>query len=292
MRPAVRERAIKFGSHDGLVGIVTEPTSPRGGARQAVVMSNIGTHHRVGPYRIYAELARALAAAGYWVLRFDLSGNGDSENRPGTLDLAQSMFLDVTEAMDWMAAHAQVESFLLVGLCSGVDSAYAVAVADRRVSAAVFIDGYTYPTPPFYVRRYLLRPFAPQRWRRYFKRRMAEAARKGRAELASPDPIFARAYPSLAQFRADVAAMTGRGTALLFAFTGGYFNLYYNARGQLFEQLGRDIARDRLTVEFMPEADHIFSKVQHRADLVTRIVTWASGLEAPSAKREEVYGRT
>ena len=73
----MKEHAIVFGREATSVGIVTEPaakhTSP---SLPAVVILNSGVIHRVGPNRIYVALARDLAALGFPVLRFDLSGIG------------------------------------------------------------------------------------------------------------------------------------------------------------------------------------------------------------------------
>src|ERR1700737_827583 len=100
---SVIERVHMFGSHRGLIGVLTEPlsTNKRPDA-PAVVFSNVGLNHRVGPGRVYVELARKLAGAGFVALRFDLSGFGDSERRRtdgGDLDRAA---LDTREALDFL----------------------------------------------------------------------------------------------------------------------------------------------------------------------------------------------
>ena len=79
-----RERVYKFGSHGGLVGILTEPvgdTQTLTDKRPAIVVSNVGLNHRPGPNRIWVEFARRMAEKGFVTLRFDLSGLGDSESR-------------------------------------------------------------------------------------------------------------------------------------------------------------------------------------------------------------------
>ena len=102
----MRERAIQFGSHRGLVGIVTTPDATPDAPRptRAIVMANVGLHHRVGPYRLYVDLARRLAARGFAALRFDLSGLGDSAARPGTMSDIERGILDMTEGMAWLEA--------------------------------------------------------------------------------------------------------------------------------------------------------------------------------------------
>ena len=96
------ERAVVFGPDQTLVGIVTSPEHAPAGGTRAVIMANIGLHHRVGPYRLYVDLARRLAARGLVALRFDLSGLGDSAPRQDTLSDIERGASDLREAMDWL----------------------------------------------------------------------------------------------------------------------------------------------------------------------------------------------
>jgi len=276
----MRERAVVFGSHGGLVGVVTHPNAEGVGARRAVIVANVGLHHHAGPFRLYVELARALAHSGWHTLRFDLSGLGDSQARPGQLDDAAQAVLDVTEAMNWLETHLQISRFVLIGLCSGTDSAHAVTLADQRVAGAVFIDGYTYRTLGYHVRRHTVRYLQGKRWMRYAARRVHTFASQ---ESPSPVPdVFVREYPSRSRFRDDVARMTGRGTRLLFVYTGS-FDCYYNGRRQLFETLGRAIpasSESRIDVQMLPGADHVFTSAAQRAQLLGRIAKWLGTIDA------------
>lgn len=291
------ERAVSIGPAR-LMGIVTEPVASGGGAerpRRALLAANIGLHHRVGPFRIYVELARAAAARGWYVLRFDLSGLGESEPRPeGTGDTEQAV-RDTIEAMDWMAERHGIEEFVLVGLCSGVDAAHATALVDPRVVGAAFIDGYSYRTPGHLLRRHVLRLLQLGRWRRYLGRRLAarpsaagdRARPAGGAERAVTDPataglLFARRYPSRARFRQDVAALTRRGARLLFVYTGAV-DEHFNSERQLAETLGRRVPRDRVAVAILRHADHVLTGLAERARLVALLVRWLDG-GAPDAR--------
>jgi dienelactone hydrolase len=266
------ERVVRFGRNGTLVGILTEPAAAdpaASGCRGAVVMSNIGFHHRVGPYRLYVELARRLVAAGWHVLRFDLSGLGDSEAAgDGSEALAGAAADDVDAGLAWLSASLGVERFVLVGVCSGVDSTHAAALRDPRVVGAVFIDGYTYPTPGYRLRHYTLRFLSAERWKRYFRRRRDGGySRRGAT-------VFDRTYPPLAQFQHEVATMIGHGARLLFVFTGTIAGAY-NARTQLFEMLGPGVPREQVDVEWAASADHLFSSVTQRAALLDRIARWS-----------------
>lgn len=281
------ERAVVFGSHHGLVGVLTEPTNGASDEPRAVVVSNIGHHHRVGPFRLYVELARRLAASGWHTLRFDLSGHGDSASRPGAMSDDDAATLDVGEAIDWLVDRYGVRRVVLVGLCSGVASTHAVALTDPRVNGAVFIDGYSYPTGGFYLRAYTLRYLQPTRWIRYARRRLfpltAGGSRVPSADARTVAPILARQNPPREQFRRDIACMTARRTRLLFVFTGSTY-YRYNGRSQIFETLGATISTDYIEVAQLPRADHLFTGLDHRAQFLDVIEDWLRPFNAMSAQ--------
>ncbi len=214
------ERVHTFGSHRGLVGIVTEPSGDeaRPGA-PTLIFSNIGLNHRVGPNRLYVEFARKLAASGFRSLRFDLSGFGDSKpRRGGGTDIERATF-DTREAMDFLEKRG-IERFVLVGLCSGVDSAHRAALQDERVVGTIFIDGYTYRNAGFWLRFWTVRNAQPARWRRFVRVRLARLL--GKRPLGDIDDlpvIFEREYPTRQEFATDLAALSARSLKMLFVYT-------------------------------------------------------------------------
>lgn len=255
-----------------LVGIHTAPDVPADGVQRAVLMSNIGMHHRVGPFRIYVELARSLAAAGFHVLRFDMSGMGDSEQRHDVVTAADRARADFDDAMQVLTRELGISEFVLVGLCSGVDSTHNTATNDPRVHGAVFIDGYSYPTAGFRLRHYFVRPLQVERWTRYVQRRL-----RGRPLVDDGTSVFVREYPSREQFGRDVARMTHRGARVLFVYSGG---MYYrvNSPNQLFEMVGSGVVRDHVAVRTMFQADHVFTSVAKRRELVQSVTDWVSAI--------------
>lgn len=279
----MRERVQVFGSQGGLVGVLTEPDPgrEREGA-PALVVSNVGLNHRPGPNRLYVDLARSLAARGFSTLRFDLSGLGDSApRRDAPSDLGRAV-LDVSEAMDHLAHKRGARSFALMGICSGTDSTHTLATTDPRVSAAIFVDGYAYTTPLSTLHHYTLRNLEPGRWRR-FARRFYEQRVARRAQAREPgeaSEVYDRAYPTLEQFRADVARMSARGCESLFVYTGAWNYAYL---GQFDDMTrGVDLA-GRVRVEHFPRADHTFTAMNERARLFDTLGGW---LEARFPARE------
>ncbi len=136
---------------NGLSGVLTEPalhTSPGSPIRTtAVVLTNIGSSHRVGNHRLYVNIARTLAANGFRVLRFDRAGMGYSRATPQGQEnevYAQAGIADVQAAMDFLQAHRASTGFVLGGLCSGAYFSYHAAVLDPRAVGLVMINPLTF----------------------------------------------------------------------------------------------------------------------------------------------------
>ncbi len=54
--------------------------------RRGVILLNAGADYHMGASRLYVSLARRWARSGYYVLRMDLAGLGDSNTRAGKTD--------------------------------------------------------------------------------------------------------------------------------------------------------------------------------------------------------------
>jgi hypothetical protein len=274
----VRERALCFGSHGGLVGILTEPDGATRPGAPAVLLFNVGLGHRVGPGRLNVDLARRLARSGTVTLRFDLSGLGDSEARDDARSDGERAVADLREAMDLVQRRTGVDGFVAVGHCSGVDVAHAAALADARVRGAVFIDGYAYPTAGYRLRLLLekVRGLArarrwEQRWARW-RRKLGLGVAAGDAGTRAAEPIFDRTYPPREQFRADLERLLARPARLLFVYSADAW--FYNHAAQFASMVGWRALPAGLEVERWPAADHVFRAVAERARLVEQLAGW------------------
>lgn len=267
------ERAITFGPTGGLVGILSEPERSTRRDVPAVLFWNVGINHRVGPSRLWVDLARRLVRAGFVVLRFDLSGLGDSEPRQGDASEAERALADIRDAMDAVTKHTGVRTFAVTGFCSGVDSAHAIAALEERVIGAAFIEGYAYPTMLHKARR----PFKvlqPRRWERWVKRRFPSfAGAHGAArDVSAGEPIFVREYPKEDRFKDDVRAMLDRKKKLLFVYAGANRD-HYSYKKQILDILGRFRGR-HVEVAFLKRADHVFSRHEDRLALLDRMTVF------------------
>ena len=272
-----RERVYKFGSHGGLIGVLTEPAGDafsRMDSRPAIVVSNIGLHHRPGPNRLWVEFARRMAGQGFNTLRFDSSGLGDSAIRRDTLSDIERHTQDLREAVDFVLLKTQLPQVALVGLCSGVDPAHGVAVEDSRISHAIFLDGYHYDTSRHLFNTRFLKLIQPRYFARGLRRLFLRIPAKSGAN--TDDEILTREYPTREKMRDDIDTMLARGVRLYFGFTGGWA-YYYSYKNQFFEMLPvGERLRGKIKLAMFPNADHLFSGVELKAKLYQSIEQFLS----------------
>jgi pimeloyl-ACP methyl ester carboxylesterase len=284
---ATRERAARFGPEGGLTGIVTTPepgAAPRGLA--AVVLST-GVLHRVGTNRLSVDLARALAAAGVAVLRFDLSGVGDSERRRDVESVRESVEADISDALDYMAAAHGASEFVLIGLCSGAFDAFSAALGQAAVRGAFVVDMpgpfRTWRHTVVHVAKRLLRPAS---WRSPLAKlaghsralvrdTVGQSLRPGIEERNYRGVYLfgARGAASRGRMREQLATLLARGVRLHFVFTAGLEH-NYNHRSQFRSAFPAAARHPAVSFEFYPEEDHSFGTSGMRRRLVERAVAW------------------
>lgn len=265
------ETAHVFG--DGLVGVLHRAAPPdrRGGT--AVLLLNAGLVHRVGPYRGSVQLARALAGEGYDVLRFDLSGLGDSPLSPrADTALRQA---EVAAAIDLVAAETGARRFVVGGICSAADNAFHAAARDPRIHGLLLLDGLAYRTPGWWLRHLPPRLLHPGKVWRWLRQRDG-----GRPALAD-----FRDFPARGDAVAALRDMVARDVRLLFVFTGGAY-AYFNHPGQLAACLGRAARSPQVALAHWPDCDHTFYLQRDRSRLQREVLAWLRDVSAaPSMAR-------
>lgn len=315
----MNETVIRFGPGRALVGIVTAPpAAERDPDCPAVVLLNAGLMHRVGPNRTYVQIARALAADGFTVLRFDFSGMGDSPPRADHLPYAQSSPQEARDAIDWLAQAYGAQRFLLMGHCAGAAIALLVARDDPRVLGAALINlegdnaewtelDRMKKVSQQHARDYGRRAiFSRERWARLLS---------GRADYASiarvlfkdiiwyqvkalsfriRKAIAARSAAVRAEQRAQashyLAPIVARGGALLMLHSEGSTGLE-RLRSAFGAELERLIAAGAVELTIIPQSDHLFTLVATQRQLCATLSAWAMArFRAPSGRLLSVAG--
>ena len=146
------EKPITFQNKNGkkLFGIVHVPDkdSPFN-KRVGINLLNPGIKYRIAPNRLNVKLARRLCGQGYFVLRFDPEGIGDSEGElpegilvPDIWEKIQTGLLvdDTITANDFFMQNYSIEKLTLIGNCGGAITALLTSKEDKRVSSLVLID--------------------------------------------------------------------------------------------------------------------------------------------------------
>lgn len=280
MTPRIRERVVRFGVGQGLSGILSTPRADPAGT-PFVVIVNAGIVHRVGPNRLYVDIARALAERGHTVLRFDLHGLGDSEPLTGGTSLTSAAMADIKTAFDFLEASHGAQSFICCGLCSGANYSVLNAFDDTRVVGVLLIDPTVARTRRGRLLHYGQRLLHAATWRALLtlrhplwrralgvQRGMAVAqAALGQSEQQEPSQM------SAGQVRIALERLIDRGVQLMLVFTGGV-NHQYNYRDQIFDLLPGLDFRDQLRLDFMPETDHTVGDLPSRKQLLRSIGDW------------------
>lgn len=275
------ERALTFrcAGHT-LMGILHAP--PVAGQRGVLLLVG-GPQYRVGSHRQFVQLARALAAEGYPVLRFDCRGMGDSEGEfPGFEHLSPDIQAGLAALR---GACPGVEEIVLWGLCDGATAGiFYAAAAPHSVAGLVAVNPWV-RTAQGQAQAYV---------RHYYARRWLQGSfwrKLGRGEIAL-GPTFRsfltdlrRAWPGPAGAGSGVAepaALPVRVRQALAAFSGPRLVILsgqdltageFGAWAKRADWQGLFAGPGRQWLD-LPEADHTFSKRPAQAALSQACALW------------------
>lgn len=259
-----RERPVVFScGSDTLSGVLHEAAGSRG-----VLVLVGGPQYRVGSHRQFVLMARAFAASGFPVLRFDYRGMGDSDGEPRTFEAVAD---DIRCAIDaFLRESPQVDEIVLWGLCDSASSALMFCAADPRVAGMILAnpsvrdDGAEARAQlkHYYSARLLQGSFWAKALRgkvdfagslREFLGKAVASVRRGRSEGAAPSSganFVERMRIALERYRGQVLILlSGRD------LTAGAFRELVSADAKWQRALARPHVRQRE----LPEADHTFS---------------------------------
>ncbi len=284
-----QEQAFTFACGEAeLVGILHRPLhGPAAPARRGVLIVVGGPQYRVGSHRQFLLLARALAAAGFAVMRFDHRGIGDSdEPYLGFENIGD----DIAAALDAFQARCpDLEGVALWGLCDAASAILFYAHQDPRVDGIVLLNPWV-RTPESEARTYL-KHYYRQRltdrdlWRRLLTGRfdlgaalsslfglIAQVLGRGRktGESAAPEssdsrPLPARMADGLARYRGPVLLLMSGQDLTAREFED-------SARES--EAWQRLLSDPRVRRQDLAAADHTFSRREWRDRVAEWTIDW------------------
>lgn len=284
-----RDEALCFDCRgDTLVGILSRPERVRG---TGVVILIGGPQYRVGGHRQYVLLARALAAAGYPVLRFDYRGNGDSGGERRTYENVSD---DIGAAVDELQRQVSgVRQVVLWGLCGGASAAliYCHERHDARVVGLCLMNPWVRTETSlarthvkhYYVRRVL----QPEFWRKLACGKIALPALRDlvrNVRVATSGPKQALRPQASFQDRMAAAWHAYPGQMLLMISGRDYTAKEFLDYVRSDPAWARAMEHPRLQRRDLPEADHTCSERPQRAAMQRLIVEWLSMLSHVEAR--------
>ncbi|HVS77819.1 MAG TPA: alpha/beta hydrolase [Steroidobacteraceae bacterium] len=276
----ITERPVFFGDDDSLFGIVTEPEDKET-RRRVVILLNAGSTYHIGSSRMYVSLARRWAQRGYFVLRMDLSGLGESPARAGCADnnvFPPEALEDMRAAIDFMSRRYGAREITLSGLCSGAYHSLRAAVAGLPLHRLLMVNAQNYfwdqsmtldglqlaevvRNPTIYRERI----FSARAWRRFltgqvniwrivriYCHRPVLALQSMLRDLARSAGI-----PLRNDLGRELEGVIGRGVRVVFVFARGEpgIDLLRIEAGSVVKRLG-----ERCRVRIIDSADHTFSR--------------------------------
>ncbi len=178
-RSAARDAETETEAQARMVGILSLPAAP--GPRGILIVTG-GPQYRVGSHRQFVLLARALAAQGWPVLRFDLRGMGDSEGSARDYRAASP---DIGGALtQFFDAVPSLREVVLWGLCDGATAAACYAPDDPRISALILLNPWVRSSASL-ARATLRHYYLPRLLQGAFWRKLAGGGLQLGASLAS-----------------------------------------------------------------------------------------------------------
>ncbi len=276
----IHENTVRIGQPIPLHGVVSLPVNKD--KKVGVILLNSGVMHRVGACRMTVKIARRIAEElGFFCIRFDFSGLGDSEpRRAGDMDFESIPVKEVQEVMDFCTQQYGIERFVLYGLCSGAHISCKVGEIDDRVAGIIQIDGYSYPTSKTHFLYYLHRVTTLSVWVNRIKKMLGvktDAVGNQRVlTLESDDENFEiPLFPDLPEKPVVIdrlSAIVKKNVSLHCVFTGREPYFYYE--GQYRDCFSDIDFGDLLSLDYYPDASHIFTQPEYQQQLIESIVNY------------------
>lgn len=282
----INEQALVFECcGEQLFGVLALPAQPRDIGVLVIVG---GPQYRVGSHRQFVMLARALAAGGYAVLRFDYRGMGDSS---GVMRSFETIDDDIDAALAQLRTRVPgLRRLVLWGLCDGASAALLHCARRPAPDVAGLClvnpwvrspEGLARTQVKHYYGRRLLEPafwakllsggVAPGALREWFSNwRVARTGAGARPAAGGGQPPFTqRMSEGWRDFRGK----------LLLLLSGNDYTAHEFADHSLTDKAWAGLLeRHNVQRRNLPGADHTFSSAQDRMFVQQTTLDWLDAL--------------
>lgn len=271
----MKEEIANIGDTDKLSGVVgvpdsIDPTKP------TVVILNSGLMHRVGASRTSVYLSRALVKQGFLVLRFDLSGIGDSEARTVNLDPTDRIIQEVSTALDYLQHNYASERFVLYGLCSGAQNSFKAALVDNRIVGLAGVDNFGFLTKRYYLVHYLPKLFEFGHWKSFLTRNIKNLFSLS-GGLFNNKPMEVEEdpwpYPPKEFVENGYGKLVTRGLRFLYIYTGSWAK-QYNYLNQFNDMYPSVKFGNSVELWFKPKMTHSMVEPESQKFMIETVTQW------------------
>jgi len=296
------EEVVYYHEQAAKYGIYSYPAGKRA-SLPLVIFLNAGLVNRQGPHRVYVNLCRELTAAGFACFRFDLPGIGDALNHSKRSTRAQIYLEELGNVIWHFREERGVQSFVLLGLCTGADLAFDYALGDPSIAGVCMINGTRLPKryavshiQERYYKKYLT---DPRRWLklldvkkaakipRYALMAAAMILKKLRERSAAPQPATALPRPERPDHspegRKNWIRLVESNVPILQIIAEGSETLDdLNNLDQEVAQLNEK--RKNYRQQLVYDADHTFTSVRSQQYLTGQVLEWCRHQFAAQSK--------
>lgn len=293
----VHEQIVELPGLRPMFGVLAHPHGAASD-RPMVVLLNAGAAHHVGPNRLHVDLARALGERGISSLRLDLAHLGESASGISSDDhhpYAPTAAADINDALEALVRETPHRAFVLCGLCSGAHNAFQAALIAPagRIAGLVLLNPLT-----LYWRAgdSLFEPAASRsesdsaqynesaRSLDAWVRLLADPRRLIRVGTSAARIARVRSTRALrslgqrlglgiaTQLEHDLRRLLKDGTKIT-VITAESEPGYRAIRGEAPQLISHTPDPTRVNVSILTDADHTFSSLAARRDLINRIVS-------------------
>lgn len=270
----MKEIACQFGENKRLHGVVTVPLDARR-PNLALVLVSAGFTAKIGPYRLYTDIARALAELGFMTLRFDLGGIGNSQIARPDQTLQERTKQDIQDALTYLETSREIDDFVIGGLCSGAEDAFRYAETDERARGVILVDPHAYQNLAWRVRgiftRYSLNRVV-YKMLRTTKAINVVVDSQGNSNVEGFEGSLIN-YQYMAQDESTriLSTLVDRGTHVHYIYTAGRIDTFHH-KNQIHSMFPTIDFKDRLAIDHLPHIQHVQIFAEDRHILVDTIV--------------------